>query len=565
MATLEAMLMSFEGYSSNIDNVIKKTYQASAMIVKVSGQTDNLGKKLEKTGTSAGKAGLGMSKLFKSLISIENIKKGMDIADEYTNTSTKLSLINDGLQTQEDLQDKVFAAAGRSRGSYADMANSIYDMSNMAGSSFESNDELIAFAELAQKSFKMGAAGASEQSGAMQRLAQVMSEGSLSGDDFLYIAQNAPMMADAIAEFTGKSKSELQEMAAEGEITSDIIKNAMFMSSDGINNKFETMPMTFADLADKIKNHLLENFGFIIRAIAQIAQFIGDNFDNIVPVFYGVAAGMLAFALATTIANIANKGLTVTLSSNPIMWVALGIGIVVAAIYKWVQAVGGLEIAWMMVKNVIFTVLDQIGLGIFSAGVAISNFFGDIGAKVLVNVETMANAWIDVINGFINTINKIFGKSFDTLEYFTFGTTAMEGHEANKAALLDELKNAEYDAKLRASTRQIEIDIAKQKSEEKAAVTYPGYDNSTSADVVNADSISNNGMNVDSIEDEDLQYMRDIAERDYINQFSTATLAPSIQVSFGDVHEEADANKVAGSIKRILQEEIVMAAEGVYS
>ena len=65
--------------------------------------------------------------------------------------------------------------------------------------------------------------------------------------------------------------------------------------------------------------------------------------------------------------------------------------------------------------------------------------------------------------------------------------------------------------------------------------------------------------------DEDLKYLRDIAERDYINKFTTATLAPNISIKFGDVRETADADKVAKRIRKILQEEIAMAAEGSYA
>jgi hypothetical protein len=74
---------------------------------------------------------------------------------------------------------------------------------------------------------------------------------------------------------------------------------------------------------------------------------------------------------------------------------------------------------------------------------------------------------------------------------------------------------------------------------------------------------SSGGLKVDMSE-EDLTYLRDLAERDYINKFNSATLAPNITVTFGYVHEEADANKVAGRVKRILQEEIAMTAEGDY-
>ncbi len=566
MATLKTIFKLFDGYSSTIDKINRKTDQAVDKILRASGQTDKFNKKLEATGASAGRAGSGIDKMVKSLISLAAIKKGIDVTDEFTNTAARLNLINDGLQTQLDLQDKIFAAAGRSKGAYTDMARAISKMGILAGENFKSNDELIAFTELVQKSFKIGGASSTEQSSALLQLTQAMSSGRLQGDEFRSIMENAPMIADAVAKFTGKSKGDLKEMSADGVITSDVIKNAMFMATDDINAKFATMPMTFADSWNKIKNVALQDFEGIIQIVSKGAQFIGDNWNSIIPIFYGAAAGMTAFTLATTIADIANKGLIGTLLANPLTWVAFGIGLVVVGIAKWVQAVGGLEIAWLIVKDKTFTVLDQIGLGIFSMGVTASNVFGSLKANALADLETMANGGIDVINSFITALNKIPGVAFDTIDYLTFGTTAKIEFETKQNALFNSLENAKYDAKMRNSTRQLEIDIAKQNAADRAAGINSGYDFSDfgNAPMTVVGTGANGGVKV-NMADEDLKYLRDIAERDYINKFSTATLAPAIQVTFGDVHETADANKVAGRIRRILQEEIATAAEGAYS
>ena len=53
----------------------------------------------------------------------------------------------------------------------------------------------------------------------------------------------------------GKSKGELRDLAAEGVITSDIIKNALFSAADDINTKYEQMPKTFGDAMTSIQNN----------------------------------------------------------------------------------------------------------------------------------------------------------------------------------------------------------------------------------------------------------------------------------------------------------------------
>lgn len=182
------------------------------------------------------------------------VGKVMEYSDKLTLTKSRLNLMNDGLQTTEELQNKIFAAAQRSRGSYEDMAQSVAKLGLLAGDAFKNNDEMIAFSEMMNKSFKVSGAGPQEISSATYQLTQAMAAGKLQGDEFRSIMENAPMLADAIAKYTGKSKGELKEMSSEGLITADIIKNALFTAADDINAKYEEMPKTFGDAMTNIKN-----------------------------------------------------------------------------------------------------------------------------------------------------------------------------------------------------------------------------------------------------------------------------------------------------------------------
>ena len=192
------MFKLFDGYSSTISKINQKTNEATNKILDASGATDKFNSKLQATGASAGSASSGLGKFLSLTALIAGAVKGMSIADEYTNTSARLSLINDGLQTQEELQDKIFAAADRSRGAYNEMAGAVAKMGLLAKDAFGSNDELIAFTELTQKSFKIGGADTSEQQGAMRQLSQAMASGRLQGDELVSIMENAPMMYEAI-------------------------------------------------------------------------------------------------------------------------------------------------------------------------------------------------------------------------------------------------------------------------------------------------------------------------------------------------------------------------------
>lgn len=201
------------------------------------------------------------------------VGKAFDYVDNLTQMKARLNLVNDGLQTTAELQNMIYRAANDSRGSYEAMANSVAKLGLLAGDAFTSNKEIVAFTDLLNKAFTVSGAGEQEKSSAMYQLTQAMSSGKLQGDEFRSIMENAPMLADAIAKYMGKSKGELKELAAEGAITSDIIKAALFQAGDDINAKFAEMPMTFGQAATSIRN----TWDYSMQ---QVADKINDALNN---------------------------------------------------------------------------------------------------------------------------------------------------------------------------------------------------------------------------------------------------------------------------------------------
>jgi len=309
------------------------------------------------------------------------------------------------------------------------------------------------------KSFKISGASASEASNGMYQLTQAMASGRLQGDEFRSIMENAPMLAQAIADYAGKSMGELREMSKEGEITSDIIKNSMFVAADEINKKFEAMPMTFSQVGTVIGNTLLQTFEPVIQTVGRGAQLIYDNWSTIEPIFWGLSAAVGAYALitgiqtaATWLSVAAHQALIMTMLGNPVLWIALMIGVLIAMIYKWVKSVGGIEIAWSIAMNGIMTAWDWVKIGFFTGvywvmdlwnkmmlgiattSVGIQNFMGDMKSGVLNILQDMVNGAVGLINDFINILNKIPGVSIDAIANVSFGTTSQLENDAAKQA-----------------------------------------------------------------------------------------------------------------------------------
>lgn len=667
MATLKAMFKLFDGYSTTVDKIVRKTDQATDKILNASGATDKFNDKLKKTGVGSSLFSSSLGKIIGTAATLTSALKSMSITDEFVNTNSRIALINDGLQTQAELQEKIFQSARRAKGAYTDMAGAITRMGLLAGESFDSNDELIAFTELVQKSFKVGGASQSEQSSAMLQLSQAMAAGKLQGDEFRSIMENAPMIAQAIADYTGKSKGELKEMSSEGAITADIIKNSMFAMSDEINSKFATMPITFGDIWNKIKNGGLKAFnsvmtnvselintsqfqtfvdnmvnGFYIIAgaanlainiISGLGNFISSNWGIIEPVLWGVIAALLVYNATAGIAylktlqqigakiakvavdwleyaaifalTVAQQGLNAALAACPITWIIIAVIALIALFYAAIGVINKLAgtsiSATGIIAGAFMTCLAFVGNLFVTLINLIIDIIGIVWNFIATFAEFFANVFVDPIGSIIRLFAGLADTVLGILQSIASAIDTIFG--SNLASVVsgwsDSLQGAVDDLVGEAQIKVERIDPNAYhfdrfsysdaynsgyswgenfesnfnldsllgglgSSVDSLGSFMPNIDEiGTAANPTKIEGTGNSGKVEVDMADEDLKYLKDIAERDYINNFSTATLAPNVTIKFGDVHQEADADKVAGRIKKILQEEIAIASEGI--
>jgi tape measure domain-containing protein len=626
MATLKAMFKLFDGYSSTINKIVSGTDKATGSVLKASNNTDKFNDSLRNTGASASVASSGLSKLVGAVVTLASAKKGMDLTDSYTNTAARLKMINDESQTQLELQNKIFAAADRARGSYTDMASAVAKMNLLAGDSFKSNDEAIGFTELLQKSLKVSGAGKSEQDSAFLQLSQAMAAGKLQGDEFRSVMENAPMVANAIASYMGKSKGELKELSSKGAITADIIKGAMFAAADDINTKFKTMPITFSDVWTRIKNTGNQAFGNVfgklnamlnsesgqqmvnvitaaifmaadacnalLDAASGVYNFISDNWSAIAPIVTGIATAFMIYATYQAIATATQWAMNSAMLACPVFWIAAGIGLVIAVLYAGIAAVNhftGTSISATgligAAFGVLYAVIYNTFLYPFQVGFAlVANFIGNVfnnpvGAVKVLFLD-MANTCISYIlnmaKAIENIINKIPGVTVD----ITSGLDNLKaGIEKKTSKIKDETGWKEY-------VKQPELmDITKSAAKgykigsgiesgisgllgglspdfSKYAPDFSKFATSGNPATIKG---TGKGGAVKVENQEDINWLRKLAERDFVARIASNTLAPSIKVEFsGPITKEADTDGVAAHIGNILKDQIATAAEGVY-
>lgn len=351
-----------------------------------------------------------------------------------------------------------------------------------------------------------------------------------------------------------------------------------------------------------LAEQLLPALTTVVSWLNRLISLLTNHADTVSAILVGLAAavGVLTIAwlkhvAAQWLAVAANRALVASLLTNPLLWVAVVIGVVVAAIYKWIQSVGGLQnaweiftlathVGWSWVKLAFFTgvywvidLIDKLKLAWQRAGVAIANFLGDMKVSVLTILQNMINGAIDIINKFIGVLNKIPGVNISAIEHVTFATTAAAENEAAKQAREAELAAYEQQLAENKAARdshlddlQIELDaynsalhtaVARGKAEaaaEQSALSALGADVSSIAD-----STGSTAAALDSA-GEDMKYMRDLAEQEAINRFTTAEVHIDMTGMTNRIDSDMDLDGVLTTFTDGFAEALATAAEGVH-
>ena len=518
------------------------------------------------------------------------VKGIIETSDNIALATSRLDLMNDTLQTTAELQDIIFRSAQRARSPYLDTLKTVSKLGILAGDAFSSSKEIVAFAEQMNKQFKIGGASLIEQTAAMYQLTQAMASGRLQGDEFRSIRENAPLLAASIEDYMINAGVEgtMKEWSAEGLITADVIKNAMFAVADETEERFRRLPMTWGQVWTTTVNNIIR----YSQPLLDFINLLANNWSSLAPVFWGLAAAVGAYVVATqlaalwtainttgtiahTVALLAQSvgyGILALATGNAAMaqyaWnaaiaasgigaIAIIIGVVIAAIYRWVQAVGGIKVAWLIATNVILSAWDSIRIGFMKGVYAVMTYVGNLKVDVLTDLQDMVNGAIDIINAFIRNVNSLPGVAFDTISNVTFATEARIKNNAAIAARDEKISQIEGIARLNALQRRYNIRREQTNAND-------GLWDSINNGV--GDIAANTGKAADALEisEEDLKYLRDVAEREVIDRTVLRDVKVTLTNSFGDIRETADIDGIINKLETRLAEAIVNEAEGSY-
>lgn len=366
-------------------------------------------------------------------VSIQTVGKALNISDELVQTTSRLNMMNDGVQTTAELVNMVYAAAQDARGSFSQMADVVARFGNNAKDAFSSSEEVVAFADLIQKQMTIAGASTQEAANAELQLSQALGSGVLRGDELNSIFEQAPNLIQNIADYLDVPIGKIREMAADGELSADVVKAAIFSAADDINSKFNEMPMTWGQMWQSMQNTALIAFQPVLQRLndlanseafqtfiqgaieamatlanillnvfevaASVGAFIGDNWSIIAPIIYGVIAALGAYLAIMGIVNaitaisaaidatkaaadalaagqtflwtVQQYGLNAALAACPITWIIVLIIALIAIIFAVCNAIAKM------------TGIANSGFGVITGGVnVVIQFFKNLGLTV---------------------------------------------------------------------------------------------------------------------------------------------------------------------------------------
>lgn len=609
-------------------------------------------------------------------VSIQSVGKALNISDELVQTTSRLNMMNDGVQTTAELVNMVYAAAQDARGSFSQMADVVARFGNNAKDAFSSSEEVVAFADLIQKQMTIAGASTQEAANAELQLSQALGSGVLRGDELNSIFEQAPNLIQNIADYLDVPIGKIREMAADGELSADVVKAAIFSAADDINSKFNEMPMTWGQIWQSMQNTALIAFQpvlqrlndlanseafqtFIqgaIEAIATLANillnvfdlavsigtFIGDNWSIIAPIVYGIVAALTAYiAISAIVAAIngvmamaegvkaaaqmmatgatfaetaAQQGLNAALMACPLTWIIMLILALIVVIFAVCNAIakmtgiansgfgvitGGVNVVIQFFKNLGLTVAN-IALGIGNAIAALASNMMTAFHNAICNVQSwfynLLSTACSVIENIAAALNKLPFVSFDysgissAADDYAAKASEAAGNKEDYTSISDAFNEGftTFDAfqdgwasdAFNAGAAWGD-GVADKVSNFSLSDVFGQTDIPNVGDYTSGfnDAIANSGIGdgVGSIDDntgkikdsldvteEDLKYLRDIAEQEAINRFTTAEINVDMSGMQNTVNSGDDIDGFMTKLTDSVNEAVDNMTEGVH-
>ena len=575
-----ANVMDDVRYSTlNVETATAATAQSMQDMAGRMSQTNTQGSSLLTTVRSLAGAFLGMQ-------SVQWLGR---TSDQLTQINARLQQMTGSAEAAAEVNDMIYAAAMRSRGAYADMANMVTQLGTVAGDSFGDTGELVAFAEQLQKQMAISGASGQSAAAAMTQLTQALASGVLRGDELNSVMEQTPMIAKTIADYMGITTGELRDMASEGAVTADVVKNAILGAAEETNAAFEQMPMTWSQVWTQMQNIAIRALDPVLGGI----NFLANNIEIVAPIVLGLGAAFAIFMVAANWVSMTTAATNALAGAQKMLGLAmqqawfvplLVITLVIAAIYAVTAAVNHFTGTSVSATGIIagsfttaFAIVGNILIFIMNLFSDVGNFIGNVFRDPIASVKIL---FFDLASTVLGLVSNVAHGIEDLVN-------AIPGVEVNITGGIDNLYQKAQNAAKTAKDESGWVEYFKpQEYIDLGGAFRTGYDAGANFDPFGGlmsmgsgydlsqyttgvtpygdiagtlDDISGSVKGIEktvSLSDEDIKALVDVAERRYVNNINLTSQTPVINVSGQNTGRTAqDRRALADAIQRILLEE----------
>lgn len=295
--------------------------ELQSMLNGLSGNMGRLEASVNRTERSIGSMERTMSSLSgvaKGLFAALSVQQVASYADAWTELNNKVANSVRTGETQTEVMQRIFDVSQATQSSLNGTATLYARLERGTRAYNTSAEDLVRLTTIINQGFAVSGATAQEAENAIIQLSQGIASGVLRGEEFNSVSEQGSRLMVALADSMGVSIGQLRAMAAQGQLTTDVVVKGLLSQGDAIGKEFANTTVSIAKGLQVAGNNVTKFFGENSTVKSFAAGFrdsvitISENLETLSGALIIVAGimgsryvGALAMATAAKISDIA--------------------------------------------------------------------------------------------------------------------------------------------------------------------------------------------------------------------------------------------------------------------
>lgn len=351
-------LLRYKVDNSGLKAYVVHTQQAAKGIrSNLNNAVDGLRAKFSGAAVSVKEVGNNLKDAKNQMLSLRNLVGGyfamvaggsaIKIADEWAAVDSRVKLATKSAEEHKYALSQIFDLSQRSGQDYLASADLFSKVNRSAGDLGLSLDDTLNLTEIIGQTMTIGGGDQGAQQAALMQLGQALGSGALRGDELNSIIEQAPRLANAIADSFGVPIGQLKDLGKEGKLTSKELAQGLLKQADKIQKEFDQMPKTFGRGMTILKNKAGQLIDVAVNKVSKLgaafynaAEWVTENIRLVGFLAGTVIGGKLIFALAAAKKSLHQLLMMGARAAAPYLAMAAAAGVVALVledIYGWTQ------------------------------------------------------------------------------------------------------------------------------------------------------------------------------------------------------------------------------------